>query len=135
MTTRINENAREKIRELLKNITAAWINGCPEDLEKYFFEDMAIIQSNLQPLGEGRESCIDSYLDFLEQAKILEYRESDHKILLWGDTALAGYSFEIRYEMNHQIYHESGRDVFGFLCRDRKWGAVWRMLPGAKDES
>ncbi len=59
-----------------------------------------------------------------------EFKESDPDIDLWGNTAVATYSWEITYEMNGQNYHESGQDLFVLTRDEDGWRAVWwAILP------
>jgi len=47
-----------------------------------------------------------------------------------GQTAVASYVFDIRYELEGVAYQESGRDLFVFSREQTTWRAVWRtMLP------
>ena len=118
----------EEIRQLLLSLNEAWVQGRPEDLGRHFDEDMVIVHPGGR--AEGRETCVNSYRDFVAQATVHEYKESEFEIDCWGNTAVASYRFDIAYEMNGGHYRESGRDVFVFIRRDERWLAVWRtMIP------
>jgi len=45
---------------------------------------------------------------------VQELKESDAEIDVWGNTAVASYAWEMKYEMGDASYHESGRDLFVF---------------------
>ena len=55
MASDIEQNVREEIQQLLKNINAAWVKGCPEDLEEYFHEDMVIFDPGFGRRGIGKK--------------------------------------------------------------------------------
>jgi len=128
MTVSDTGNSRAEIMQILKNINDAWKYGRAEDLEKYFHEDMVIVSPGLNKLGAGKRACVDSYIEFTQVAKIHDVRESDYTIDIWGNTAVAGYNFEIDYEMNDKKYHEFCIDLFVFTREQDTWLAVWRTI-------
>src|SRR5438105_4762871 len=66
--------AEEQVREVIERMNRAWLEGTLEDLPaalgECFHPAMVIRGGDLQVHGAGREACIESYLDFLEQAEI-----------------------------------------------------------------
>jgi len=125
----------EEVRELLQKITDAWTRGDPDDLAEYFHEELVILSPDLQRMGKGKAACVQSYKDFMAQAVVHEYKERDHKIDVWGNTAVSTYAFDITYEMDGQTFRESGHDMFVFNQEGEKWLAVWRMvIPAASNE-
>jgi len=133
MASDIEQNVREEIQQLLKNINAAWVKGRSEDLEEYFHEDMVIFDLGFGRRGIGKKACVESYKDFTSHATIHEFKESDPAIDIWGDTAVAIYKFEIDYETNGEDHRDFGQDLFVFIRERGKWRAVWRViipLPG-----
>ena len=133
MASDIEQNVREEIQQLLKNINAAWVKGRSEDLEEYFHEDMVIFDPGFGRRGIGKKACVESYKDFTSHATIHEFTESDPAIDIWGDTAVAIYKFEINYKTNGEDHRDFGQDLFVFIRERGKWRAVWRViipLPG-----
>ncbi len=128
MASAQEEKHREEIRRLLKKINEAWLRGRPEELAAYFHANMVIVPPGFSGRAEGREACVQGYKDFVSQAKVREYKDAEPSIDLWGDTAVATYSWEIAYEMNGQDSREAGWDVFVFKGENAKWQAVWRTI-------
>ncbi|UCE19548.1 MAG: nuclear transport factor 2 family protein [Gemmatimonadota bacterium] len=126
------QQAREEIRQILKRINGAWMNGHPERLQDYFHDDMVISQLGIGRIGIGRQACIQSYEDFINRAVVKKITESDHTIDVWRDTAVASYTYEIDYEMNGEEHSDSGQDVFVFIRDEGNWLAVWRTLVPSK---
>ena len=122
------ERDREEIARIIRSINEAWTSGRPEELDRYFHEDMVIAQPGLGIRGEGRKACVDSYSEFARMAAINGLRESDHIVLVWGDTAVASYRFEIEYEVEGRIRRDAGFDLFVFARKDGAWLAVWRTI-------
>jgi hypothetical protein len=119
---------REDIRMLLGKISAAWRQGRMEELGEYFHDDMVIRGPELQAMGRGRDVCVGSYKDFISQATVQELKEGDAEIDVWGNSAVAWYPWEMRYQMGGHSYHESGRDLFVFVREEGKWLAAWRAV-------
>lgn len=76
----------------------------------------------------GRDEVLAGFRDFAENATLLEYGETDRRIDVVGDTAVATVAFEVTYERDGQAYAGSGRDLWVFGRSDDRWLAVWRML-------
>jgi hypothetical protein len=119
---------REQITHILKAINRAWTSGDTDDLSKYFHEDMIIAQPGFGIRGEGRSACVDSYKGFAGMASINALRESEHMVLVWGDTAVASYKFDVEYEMDGQSHRDAGYDLFVFTRLEGAWLAVWRTI-------
>jgi len=47
-----------------------------------------------------------------------EFKEKDPSIQVYGNTAIAGYTFEMTYEMNGKSFDDVGRDIF-VLIREK----------------
>jgi len=122
---------REEIREIVKKVNAAWQRGRPEELSAYFHEDMVMAPPGLSGRAKGREACVASYREFIQMAKVKEYKETEPEIDIWGNTAAATYGWEMVYELKGETYHESGWDVFVFAHDGAKWQAVWRTIATA----
>lgn len=128
---------REEVEGFIREINGAWVGGRPGDLKGYFHEDMVIFAPGFEMKGEGREACLKSYEDFVSQATVDEFKETDMVIDLWGNTAVATYRFEVSYKINGQKYRDFGRDLFVLIREDGRWWAVWRTMitpsPDAQD--
>lgn len=128
MSSSSESKHKEQIHQIIKKINQSWLEGHPENLNQYFHDNMMIVSSEFQVIGAGKEVCVKSYSDFISQAVIKDYHESDPEIHVWDNTATAFYNYEIAWEMNGKSFKETGRDFFIFTFEDGKWLAVWRML-------
>jgi len=118
----------EAIKRLISGIGKAWLGGNASRLNEYFHERMTINGPDLQQLGAGREACVRSYEDFIQQTAILEYAESDPKIDLYDDTAVVVCPWKITYELKGQKHREEGRDLLVMVRRDDSWLVAWRAV-------
>jgi len=128
MTSSVEQHVREEIRQLLRSINQAWTQGHTEDLALYFRDDVVIVNPGFQGRLEGKQACIDSYKEFVDQATIQDYQEAEIVVDVWEDTAVASYHFEIDYKMSGTEYHDTGHDLFVFVREGEQWRAVWRTL-------
>ena len=129
---------REEIRGLLERINDAWLKGpveqIPAVLGECFGDGMVIKGPGFQTMGEGKEVCIQGYVDFVRQAAVRECTFSEPEIHISGDTAVATYLWHMTYELSGDRYKESGHDVFVFGRVAGRWLAVWRaMLPETQE--
>jgi len=125
----------DEIRRLLQRINETWIwenpARFPAILGECFHEAMVIRGPEFRTMSAGRDACIQSYLDFVRQAKVSACTLSTPDVDVWGDTALATYSWKVAYERNGEQYQDSGHDVFALVRAGGRWLAVWRaVLPG-----
>jgi len=124
--------AQQEIWRIVRDLNDAWAEGRPEDLEMFFHEHMVIAAPGSQERLEGREDCIGSYRDFCSRATVRGFRIVDPAIDVFGETAIATYSYEISYRLDGEGFDETGRDVFVLVREGSRWWAVWRtLIPGA----
>jgi ketosteroid isomerase-like protein len=120
--------AQEEIARIVREINAAWVHGHVEEMAKYLDERMVIVQPGFEVRLVGREACIESYREFARHAAIRQYHEDEVTVEVRGDTAIASYRYVIEYEMDGEMYHDAGHDVFVLMRGAGGWRAVWRTL-------
>jgi hypothetical protein len=108
-------------------INQAWLEGPPRDLAKYF--DPKIVM--LLPGGgyvEGAERLVASFVDMCENARVLEFQESDRRVDVFGDAAVASFGWVMVYDREAQRYRATGRDLWVFGSDRETWRAVYRTM-------
>jgi uncharacterized protein (TIGR02246 family) len=125
----------DEIWQLVQNMNDTWAQGRPQDLASFFSEDMVIVNPDFTHRIEGRASCAASYEEFCKQANILSLKLDNPGIDVFGDTAIATYSYEISYEMGGERFNDTGRDLFIFVREHGSWQAVWRTMIISQSES
>lgn len=128
MASSFMPEAQKEIRRIIQDINDAWVKGEPENLAKFFHENMVIVAPSFQARLEDKDACVKSYQDFCSQSTVHDFKETGHAVDAFGSTVVATYSFDITYEMKGEIYHETGSDVFVFVREGDRWLAVWRTL-------
>jgi hypothetical protein len=130
MTWSLETPDQQEIWRILRSLNRAWVNGHPEQIANFLHPGVVFVSPDLQKRTQGREACVASYQEFCRQAAIRSFSESEPAIDVCGNTAVATYGFEIRYEMNQQDFHETGRDLFVFAREAGEWRAAWRTILG-----
>jgi uncharacterized protein (TIGR02246 family) len=122
------QETQDHIRDLVTQINAAWTAGRPDDLASYLREDVVFVQPGFQVRTVGRDACVASYKEFLAQASVHTYEESDVTVDVYSNTAVLTYRFAITYSMEETRYADTGYDIFVFVREDGAWRAAWRTL-------
>jgi len=128
MSSSSESNHKDQIHQIIKKINQSWLEGHPENLNQFFHDKIMIVSPDFKILGAGKAICVKSYSDFITQAAIKDYQESEPEVHVWANTATAFYNFEMAWEMAGKSFKESGWDFFVFTYENGKWLAVWRML-------
>lgn len=121
-----DEAAKAEIIALIGRINRSWRTGHTEALMDLFHEDALIVQPGFEKWVKGRERCVASYAEFAAAGTVHSYDESDHRVDLWGNTAVATYRFRIDFEVGGERYLEAGLDLLVFSRFDDSWQVVWR---------
>jgi hypothetical protein len=121
-----------EIRDVLARINGAWSKlrgeAMTAALNECFAEEVVMRGPGFVFLGKGRDTAVQSYHDFVNQAEVKSFLLDEPQVDVAGDTATAQYKWTMTYVLNGQEYTERGHDIFVFARRDRKWLAVWRAL-------
>jgi hypothetical protein len=119
---------RDAVAGALRVINEAWVTGRPEEMAPFLDEDVVFVQPKLAGRESGRDKAIESYREFLTQAELHAYEETDLVIDVRGHAAVVTYRWAIDYHLAKKHYHETGSDLFVFDRAGTRWRAVWRLL-------
>ncbi len=134
MNTAFKSQTHQQIWHTVQKLNKEWLNNKTDELAYYFHKDMVIAGPGMQVLAHNRAECIKSYKDFMSQAEVDDYKESDPEVNLVAYTAVVSYRFDIDYTMKGKKYKESGRDLFVLIKEEERWQAVWRMMMPDKQD-
>src|ERR1700689_2229874 len=118
----------ETVAFAMQRINRAWIDNRPECLAPLFHPDIAFVLPGFAGRLQGREAIVASFVDFCRNATIHEYREADHQVDIFGDTAVASFTYEMVYERSGKRNRAAGRDLWVFVGDGAEWLAVWRTM-------
>jgi uncharacterized protein (TIGR02246 family) len=123
-----NDADREEIGHLIERINEAWLNGRAEELSELFHPDMVMALHGFVSRAVGRDVCVESYKDFTRHATVKKFKPTAAEVDVWGDTAVAYYSWDIEFTVKGKNRSETGHDLFVFRKGEGGWRAVWRTL-------
>jgi ketosteroid isomerase-like protein len=118
----------EKIKSIIKDINQAWQENRLQDLRQHFHDHMVLVAPDFEVRFEGADACIGSYSDFIQQASVEHFQDSDLQVDLCGNTVIASYRFEIGYKLEDESHRDCGRDIFIFNRENDQWKAIWRTM-------
>jgi hypothetical protein len=125
---RATGDERDQVAQQVRAINDAWVTGHPERMRDALDNEVVFVQPGFASRSTGRDAAVASYREFVTQAKLHRYAESDLTIDLAGHTAVASYRWQIAYAMGGKEYDETGRDLFVFDRFGTRWKLVWRLL-------
>lgn len=96
----------------LDRINRAWVEGRPEELVPLFDEGIVMALPGGETRIAGRTIIVASFEQFVRTAKILEFRETDRQIEVFGDVAVATFGYVLAYEREDERYRATGRDLW-----------------------
>lgn len=101
-------------------------------LAAYFHENIVFNSPDLKKQSIGKDVCLQSYIDFVSNSKVLFCDETNPLVQVFDNTAIVTYDFEMKYEQKNKVYHETGTDIMIFNKQQNSWKAVWRSLTNIK---
>jgi hypothetical protein len=102
----------------------AWTKGNPDDLSKFFHQDMVAITPDDHSRVDGGAACITGWKSFCNAARIHRWEEIDPVIHVYGSSAVVVYYFDMSFDMGSNTINTSGRDMFFFVKEGERWWAV-----------
>jgi len=109
----------------------AWTSGHAEQLADYFHADIVAITPTDPHRLEGREACIAGWAAFVAAAKIIDWKERDPKVTVFGEyAAVVSYYYEAKVEMGGKLVELTGRDMFFMVREQGRWWAVADQFSG-----
>lgn len=126
----------DEVRRVIGRLHDAWSKNpsdeIPRAMDGLWHRD-AVILAGAQEMARGREACIKSYQDFVEQAIVEDTTLGKPSIEVWGDTAVATSAWHMTYDLDGQRHTESGHESFVLVRTDSGWEIVWRsIIPTAR---
>lgn len=116
----------KKIESLINRMNNDWLNERIENLDQYFPEKAVLIQPGTHNNITGRETFIDSYREFTDVTEVGDFIVKDFQVDIFGETAVALYTFRIRYTIESTSYDENGLEILVFNRHKDKWQIMWR---------
>jgi hypothetical protein len=123
-----NQADRDAVAAALEAINRTWLEGRPRDVAPLLHPAVVMVLPGFGGRVEGPDALVAGFVDFCDNASLQEYGESDLSVDAAGDTAVAGYAFDMVYERAGVRTRATGRDLWVFARQGGAWLAVWRTM-------
>ena len=115
-----------QFQEYVKRINQSWLDGNIDELYNYFSNDVVFASPYTQKYLRGKEVCIRSYKDFIEQATVNKFETSNYKMDLFDNIAIVTYKYYISYIIEEEQHKEANFEVMVFKKINEDWLVIWR---------
>lgn len=128
MPSAADREIRRQILKFLRKIETAWLGGRIEELRACFREDAVLLGPDLEQRLEGRDPIMDSYAQFLEEARLLSFESEAPIVDVFGDSAVTVTPWTVQYEREGTVHREAGGDLLVLARESDGWKVAWRTL-------
>ena len=122
------EDSKINVHKVMSAINQAWRSNVPLEMSQYLHSDIVMKFPGFSGEVAGRDALLASFIEFCQNAQVLEYQESNEQINVIGDCAVVSFHFEMLYERAKYKERSKGRDIWVFQYISKKWIAVWRTM-------
>ncbi len=116
----------DAIRQRIEAANAAWFDGRPREVASLFAADAVFVAPDLETVVSGRDAIVQSYVDYVEHVPTHAFDVHATNIQVVGETAVATYTFTVRYTLEGTPHIEDGVETMVFANRDGDWRCIWR---------
>src|SRR5450759_5775485 len=92
---------QKELWELMQKINDCWYKGDPLQLSDFFHPNIAFNSPDFKHQIIGKDNCVQTYIDFMSNSKVLLYNEGNPTVGLFANTAVVTYDFEMKYDQNN----------------------------------
>jgi DNA ligase 1 len=118
------------VRGVVKQLNDGWRHKRWADVEGALHEQCVIIRPDGTRL-EGKGPCAASYKELTERTRIIRYSENDHRVDVWGSTAIASCRWEMSWVSGGKPQRSRGTETLALAKMDTVWRVVWRTMTEA----
>lgn len=119
---------KEAVWERVVAMNRAWVTGHPEQVAEFLHDNVAIIGPKLTVMAEGKTAYTQSYQDFADRATIHHFSEVSPFVRVSFPTAVTGYRYDIRYDMEGVRFEETGQDLLVWIHEESRWQILLREV-------
>jgi hypothetical protein len=125
----VGPDPKADVRRVLAAISAAWQERRYSALPAFFAADMVFALPGSGVRLDGAGAVVDSYREFMDRVSLTHYHEDPPSVDVWAETAVASFSWEMKWLAGDVPNHERGHDIFVFRrTAGAPWQAVWRTM-------
>lgn len=99
MSVNFEDPLKQEIWTTVRAMNDAWTKGNPDDLSKYFHQNMVAITATDRNRLDGGAACIAAWKAFSTAIRIHHWKEVDPIINVYGNSAVVAYDFDMSFDM------------------------------------
>ncbi|HME53517.1 MAG TPA: nuclear transport factor 2 family protein [Candidatus Lokiarchaeia archaeon] len=119
---------QDDLFHIVKDVNDAWLSSNWSVLERYFHENVVMTMPGLGQQLDGKSALVQSYKDFVTNAKIEDFQQKNPVVNSWDKVAMITYEFEITYTEGGKPAHDVGTEMFLFAREKKAWKIIWRTM-------
>lgn len=119
--------AQEDVWNVVKQINQAAMAADIDTCRELAHEGMVVFPTLSQRV-EGRESYLESILEFAGRGTVKTYNQLEPSIDIFADTAVVTYRYESVWESDGKPIEDAGHDVWVLVRENGVWLLAWRTL-------
>jgi DNA ligase-1 len=114
-------------RDVVRRLQEGWRGQRWADVEAALHEQCVFVRPDGSRV-EGRTACVQSYREFMSNARIIRYVESDHRLDAWGAAAVASCRWEMSWAMAGKPSRARGTETLVLARAQDAWRVVFRTI-------
>jgi hypothetical protein len=122
------QQTSKAVHATLAAINEAWRGNQPSGMKEFLHSGITMVLPGFAQTVVGRDALLASFEEFCQNARVLEYRETEETIQVVNNCGVASFRFEMVYERPAYRARSTGRDLWVFENTGGKWLAVWRTM-------
>ena len=126
MTKRAQKTRIKEIERIVEHLMEDWMSHDLAQMDHYFYDHVVMIEAGTNNRIMGVDNVLENYLLFIEDADITDYKITELFVELVEDTAVAYFTYRIKYEMDGTKFDESNTEILVFRNHEENWQIMWR---------
>ena len=115
-----------KLWAAIQETNRRWMAGRASEVADFFHENVVMASPDGKVMVRGRHAMVESFEAYCARATTHAFSERSHEVVLFGNTAIVSYTFDVKYEIDGTVLDEVGHEML-VLRDDGGWQVVWRM--------
>lgn len=126
MTERPHNTRIQEVERVIEHLMEDWMSRELANMDHYFYDNVVMIEAGTNNRIMGVDNVLENYLLFIEDADITEYKITHLFVELVEDTAVAYFTYRIKYETDGTKFDESNTEILVFRKKGEDWQIIWR---------
>lgn len=118
----------DQIVHFIEKFNEAWTKGNIKELDSLLHDKVIFIAPDLKTEISGKEACLQTIKDYVDNANTKTFKLLDKKIHSWNQTAMISIEYHIEYDMGNRDHKEQGTEFWTLNKQQNNWKLIWRAM-------